>query len=150
MYFVDRNKIEQTLKYLEGLLDIFEKQEYSSHFEKLGLERISQMAVESIIDVGNMMIDGFIMRDPGSYEDIVDILVDENVLPEEESEGYKAVINIRKMLVHQYLEVDHDHIVNVLKKYMKSLKEFSPRIRRYLNEELGPVSAFASDQKDQG
>lgn len=29
------------------------------------------------------MIDGFIMRDPGSYEDIIDILVDERVIPKD-------------------------------------------------------------------
>lgn len=28
------------------------------------------------------MIDGFIMRDPGSYDDIMDILVDEKVVTE--------------------------------------------------------------------
>ena len=35
--------------------------------------------MESMMDVGNLMIDGFIMRDPGSYEDIIDILVDEKL-----------------------------------------------------------------------
>ena len=33
-----------------------------------------------MMDVGNLMIDGFIMRDPGSYEDIIDILIDEKVI----------------------------------------------------------------------
>ena len=36
--------------------------------------------IESIIDVGNTMIDGFIMRDPGGYEDIIDIMEDEKVI----------------------------------------------------------------------
>ena len=49
-------------------------------YEKLALERVNYLLIESIIDVGNSMIDGFIMRDPGSYEDIIDILVDEKVM----------------------------------------------------------------------
>ena len=38
------------------------------------------------------MIDGFIMRDPGSYEDIIDILMDERVISEEDGQGMKEVI----------------------------------------------------------
>ena len=76
MYFVDRENIENTLLYYNGLLEVLEQQEAVSFLEKLGIERLAQMVVESIIDVGNLMIDGFIMRDPGSYEDIIDILVD--------------------------------------------------------------------------
>lgn len=83
MYFVDRENIENTLLYYNGLLEVLEQQEAVSFLEKLGIERLAQMVVESIIDVGNLMIDGFIMRDPGSYEDIIDILVDERVIPKE-------------------------------------------------------------------
>ena len=88
MYFVDRSKIEETLKFFDTLLTEVTQSAYQSTLEKLGLERLAHMLVESIIDVGNMMIDGFIMRDPGSYEDIIDILVDEKVLPEDESDSY--------------------------------------------------------------
>lgn len=35
------------------------------------------------------MIDGFIMRDPGSYDDIMDILVDEKVVTEKEGDELK-------------------------------------------------------------
>ena len=36
------------------------------------------------------MIDGFIMRDPGSYEDIIDILMDERVISAEEGQAMKS------------------------------------------------------------
>lgn len=42
------------------------------------------------------MIDGFIMRDPGSYDDIMDILVDEKVVTEEEGTHLKQFISYRK------------------------------------------------------
>ena len=31
-------------------------------------ERIGQMLIESSVDIGNMIIDGFILRDPGNYK----------------------------------------------------------------------------------
>ena len=42
------------------------------------------------------MIDGFIMRDPGSYEDIIDIMEDEKVITSEMSDPLKRVIESEK------------------------------------------------------
>lgn len=100
MYFVDQQKIENTLQYLEEKLQLFQSvQEWKSPIELLALERIVHTAVESILDVGNAMIDGFIMRDPGSYEDIVDILMDEKVVSNDMGDSLKKIILFRKNLV---------------------------------------------------
>lgn len=144
MYFVDRHKMEATLQYMDNLLGVFEDESFQSPIEKLGLERLAQMTIESIIDVGNMMIDGFIMRDPGSYDDIIDILTDEQVLPKDEEESYKEIIALRKQLVREYLEINHDEMQQTIQQNLPSLKEFSTRIRTYLDNELGPVSAFSN------
>ncbi|RST77644.1 DUF86 domain-containing protein [Siminovitchia acidinfaciens] len=143
MYFVDREKIEKTLTYMEKQILLFEeKDEWATDIEKGALERIAQTIIESILDTGNAMIDGFIMRDPGSYEDIIDILTDEKVITNDMSESLKSVIKFRKMLVQQYIEVDHSQVKSMLKEELASLKQFSPKVRDYLTNELGPVSAF--------
>ncbi|MGP4073021.1 type VII toxin-antitoxin system HepT family RNase toxin [Piscibacillus sp. B03] len=142
MYFVDRDHIEQTLLYMNGLLETYEQQTSESFLEKLGTERLAQMVVESIIDVGNMMIDGFIMRDPGSYEDIIDILVDEQVIPKEDETAYKETIGLRKMLVREYTNVNHKEIEEVLSKHVKTLEHFRPYVLDYLEKEMGPVTTF--------
>lgn len=77
MYFVDQKKIEETLVYVEQILNEVHHQRIDSFKDKLFLERAAEVMIESMLDVGNMMIDGFIMRDPGSFEDIIDILIDE-------------------------------------------------------------------------
>jgi len=107
MYFVDREKIEQTLKYMDELLRELNQNSFDSTLEKLSLERLVNMLIESTLDVGNMLIDGFIMRDPGSYEDIIDILVDEKVIPVSDQESYKEVIKLRNIVVRDYLKIDH-------------------------------------------
>ncbi|RWR06973.1 DUF86 domain-containing protein [Siminovitchia fortis] len=143
MYFVDREKIEKTLMYMERQIQLFEeKKEWESIVEKTALERIAQTVIESILDTGNAMIDGFIMRDPGSYDDIIDILTDEKVITDDMSESLKTVINFRKMLVQQYIEVDHGQVQSMLKEEINALKQFAPKVRDYLTNELGPVSAF--------
>ncbi|WP_067725729.1 DUF86 domain-containing protein [Oceanobacillus damuensis] len=145
MYFVDQSKIEKTLLYMEEILQEVKKQSFSSRMEKLSLERIIHVLIESILDVGNMMIDGFIMRDPGSYEDIIDILIDEKVLPEEEEQAYKSFIILRKMLVNDYTDVNHTILHETLMDDQEILEQFSSHIRTYLKNELGVANAFSGE-----
>ena len=145
MYFVDRSKIEQTLLYMEEILNEMKKQTFSSYMEKFSLERMVHVLIESTLDVGNMMIDGFIMRDPGSYEDIIDILIDEKVIPSEEEQAYKSFISLRKMLVNDYTDVDHVRLLHTMTDYGEVLDQFSSNIRTYLTNELGVANAFSNE-----
>lgn len=143
MYFVDREKIEEILIYLEGLIEIFSKQQaWSTSIEKAALERLVQMMLEAVIDVGNAMIDGFIMRDPGSYEDIVEILMDEKVISEETGEILKKLLTYRKMLVQNYTQIHHFELQKEFAEELNSFSLFAKNVRTYLESELGPVSAF--------
>src|SRR5690625_307629 len=144
MYFVDREKIEQILQYIDELLYEFHQHSFNSSLEKLGLERMVHMLIESTLDVGNMMIDGFIMRDPGSYEDIIDILVDEKVLPERDAEAYKKVIRLRNHVIRDYVSVDHNELNETLAINWHILKQFSSYIKAYLDNELGVAHAFSN------
>ncbi|HEX6594514.1 MAG TPA: DUF86 domain-containing protein [Bacillota bacterium] len=145
MYFVDQSKIEEILVYIERLLQELPKHPYDSFAEKLALERMTHMLIESMIDVGNMMIDGFIMRDPGSYEDIIDILIDEKVLPSDEEKIYKQIIRLRSMLVKEYLHVDHDKLENTVLENKKVIDQFSSHVRTYLANETGVANAFSNE-----
>jgi uncharacterized protein YutE (UPF0331/DUF86 family) len=143
MYFVDREKIETTLVYLETQTRLFSQvKEWSTALEKAALERVTQMMLESVLDVGNAMIDGFIMRDPGSYEDIIDILMDEKVISTDTGSSLKVLIGFRKKLVQFYTEIDHAELVLEFSKRLPALDLFTANVRDYLTNELGPVSAF--------
>lgn len=143
MYFVDRQKIGQILDYLEKQLGLFEGQEnWDGELLELSVERIIHTSIDSVLDAGNAVIDGFIMRDPGSYEDIVDILLDEKVITETISVQFKKVLPLRKMLVQDFIEVNHQVLLSVFKENIEAFKQFPELVRSYLINELGPVSAF--------
>lgn len=145
MYFVDREKIETILGFIEKQLSLLENTDrWDTIVEKAALERVCHSIIEGILDVGNAMIDGFIMRDPGSYEDIIDILDDEKVISEEMSVGLKEIIHFRKMLVQDYTSVNHQELQTSFSKHLAVLKNYAPNVREYLINELGPVSAFKS------
>ena len=143
MYFVDREKIESTLLYLEKQIHLFRgQQDWTTPMEQTALERICQMMIESVLDVGNSMIDGFIMRDPGSYDDIIDILIDEKVVAKNTGERLKLLVQHRKVLVQDYLEISHHKLKEAFSENLHELEIFSRNVREYLANELGPVSAF--------
>lgn len=146
MYFVDREKIEEILTYIDKILQEFDGNTFKSPLEKFSLERLVHMLIESTLDVGNMMIDGFIMRDPGSYEDIIDILVDEKVIPAADQESYKEVIKLRNAVVRDYLEVDHQLLLETMVNNKNKLGQFSSYVRSYLNTELGVAHAFSNNE----
>lgn len=151
MYFVDRKKINSTLTHMNSLICLMEdKKDWTGNIiDQLALERIALTIIESIIDVGNSMIDGFIMRDPGSYDDIIDILTDEKVITIEMDVPMKKVIQLRKMLVRDFTNIDHDTLSTTLNTYIHSLKEFPIKVEHYLTHELGPVSAFLPEDSNE-
>ena len=102
MYFVDRKKLEATLQFIERQTATFENlTKISGPIEKNALERIVHSTIEAVIDVGNALIDGFIMRDPGSYHDIIDIMLDEKVITDDMEKQLKNIIDLRKPLVQE-------------------------------------------------
>lgn len=146
MYFVNRSEIEAIIANMDELLEeVKDQTTFSSSLQQLGLERLVHVLIESILDVGNMMIDGFIMRDPGSYHDIIDILIDERVLPNDEEQGYKDFIDLRQMIVQDYLTMDHRKVQDVFFENKKVINQFSEHIRHYLNNELGVANAFSNE-----
>jgi uncharacterized protein YutE (UPF0331/DUF86 family) len=144
MYFVDRNELEARLHYIEKLLSFLGTRSSLpvSQLETLAFERAVHMTIEAILDVGNQMIDGFIMRDPGGYEDIIDILDDENVIGKDEAKLLLQWIRLRKRLITQYTQSETETLWIVYTQTQGALIQFPMRIRTYLEEQLGPVSAF--------
>lgn len=140
---MDRELIEERLLFLGMQIELFEgKNEWSSPLEQAALERLTQMMIESILDVGNAMIDGFIMRDPGSYEDIIDILEDEKVISTEMAQDLKVMVQYRKTLVQEYTRINHEDVKDTFSTILPSIKLVGESVRQYLSNELGPVTAF--------
>jgi len=148
MYFVNRSEIEKIINFIDGLLEKSDSDfVYTTLSEKLMLERLTHLLIESILDVGNLMIDGFIMRDPGSYHDIIDILIDERVLPKEDEEAYKQLIDLREQIVKYYTNINHEQIKEVLSSHKHIFGKFSTYIKSYLTTELGVANTFSNEEE---
>jgi len=144
VYNVNQEKIDNILVHMGKTLntvvtytDMSKGQFLENELVILAVERALHVAIESIVDVGNIIIDGFIMRDPGSYVDIIEILEDEGVLPRTEAESLKRVVAYRKALVHEFYKVDNNALYQLFIDEYAALINFGEYINTYLMKELG-------------
>jgi uncharacterized protein YutE (UPF0331/DUF86 family) len=148
MYFINRQSIIDRIEVMNAMLNYYDSNSKpSNQTEVLAFERMSQLFIDSILDIGNAMIDGFIMRDPGSYDDIIDILMDEKVITKELGEAIKKLIPIRKHLLQDYTTSITETIMSTFAENISAYKEFPIAVHTYLNKELGVVNAFSSDKE---
>jgi len=82
------------------------------------------------------LIDGFIMRDPGSYSDVVEILRDEQVITDEQAVILIRVTEFRKHLVNEYTSVPAAEMYALAIDATPALRQFDPRVRAFLKKEL--------------
>jgi len=147
MYFVNRQKIEETVVCYETALRQSKEVTGDPVTTALAMERIGSLVIASVIDNGNSMIDGFIMRDPGSYEDIILILEDEKVIDEPLATSLKKLVALRTLIVRSFTQSSMAEIRAILETEEAELRRFPEAIRRYIETELGPVSAFLPNEE---
>jgi uncharacterized protein YutE (UPF0331/DUF86 family) len=143
MYDVNTKRIEEVLTHMARMLDLLDKLASREDGEILqdqvavaAMERALHLSIEAIVDVGNALIDGFIMRDPGSYTDVVEILRDERVISDEQAKQLTEVVEFRKHLVNEYTNVPAARMVSLVRCSLRQLREFDPAVRDYLAKEL--------------
>ncbi len=68
----------------------------------LAQERLLHLAMEAVTDSGHMLIDAFMMRDAGSYEDIINILFEEKVFAAEVHAVLLELVRMKSELVKEY------------------------------------------------
>lgn len=143
MYLIDKEKVVALLDFMEDRLAQFDDILVLEGLPgDLACERYAEVLIAAILDVGHMMIDGFMMRDAGSYEDIICILADEQVI----TEGAKPVliefVTMRSKLMRDYVSLDHKIIRKTIASSKAELQAFPQRVRNYLQTEEKVAHAF--------
>lgn len=139
MYYVNEQQIEVRLAYTSRLCEaakqLIDNWE-GTNLQALAQERILHLAIEIITDVGSYLIDGFIMRDASSYEDIVEITAGEGVYPDSLKSFLLEIVQLRKALVQEYFEWKQAELHPLMQQLPDALQLFSSSVKQYLEAEL--------------
>lgn len=98
--------IRRSLKELSDAQDIdwnkFVKDNRSRRF----VERLLQIAIEAMIDIGHHIISDEGFREPQSYRDVIKVLTENGILSEDDLPKYEKIASFRNILVHHYEKID--------------------------------------------
>ncbi|MNI02890.1 hypothetical protein D3C73_557800 [compost metagenome] len=142
MYFVNHEQIEQRLQFMSVIVKGCEQ--ITSQWEtnpsdlmlQLAQERIIQLAIESVTDVGSLLIDGFVLRDASSYDDIIEILKMEQVFEDSISTALLKLVKLRRPLVQEYVSWDRGILHPLTKEMIHILPVFADDVRAFIRKEL--------------
>jgi uncharacterized protein YutE (UPF0331/DUF86 family) len=99
---------------------------------RLAAERALHVAIECTTDVGNAIIDALIMREPGSYADIIQVLMEEKVVTTDWFASFQGAFKLREQLVHDYLQVEDADLSRGVQTLSVLFDDYADFIRLYL------------------
>ena len=99
---------------------------------KAAIERNFHLAIESALDIGEVIISAEDFEKPEDYREIILILGKHGVLSADFAETFSKAAGFRNILVHMYEEVDVSKLHDYLQNNLEDFNEFSMAIARYL------------------
>ncbi|MEC0369040.1 DUF86 domain-containing protein [Paenibacillus chibensis] len=139
MYYVNQEQIQHRLDAIPEIVQgLTEAAGSWDGGVVLGMvqERALHLAIEIVTDVGSYLIDGFIMRDASSYEDIMEINHEEKVFDAETYDVLLKLVTLRKPLVQEYYTWNRSELHPLTPVLPDILNKFAVQVREYIQREL--------------
>lgn len=132
--------IKAKLKELEQNLIYLKQISYEINSENLkedmirywGIERGIQISIESVIDIGNIIISVSGKEKPNTYRETMLKLSELGVVSKEFSQRLANMTGFRNILVHDYTRVDEEIIINILKKDIDDFIKYNIEVNKWL------------------
>jgi len=135
-----KEKVARKLKIMQGYVDFLRK--YPADEDELleddllksAIERNLQLAIESALDIGEVIISSENLEKPEDYLNIIITLGKEGIIPEEFAQRFSEAAKLRNILVHMYTKVDPAVISQILKYNLDDFDEYARYIARYVDK----------------
>ncbi|GLI05268.1 hypothetical protein YDYSG_12980 [Paenibacillus tyrfis] len=144
MYYVNQEQIDARLAFVPDLLkacaaleSAWEAPESESELLlHLAQERTLHLAIETVTDVGSLLIDAFMMRDASSYEDIVEILAGEGVFGADVAAVLTELVKLRRSLTQEYNTLPRSGLHPMIAKLPGALSAFAEAVPAFIRKEM--------------
>jgi uncharacterized protein YutE (UPF0331/DUF86 family) len=103
-----------------------------NHLIKSAIERNFHLAIESALDIGEILISEENFEKPEDYKSVFLILGKNNVIPKDFAENFAPIAGFRNVLVHLYEDVDLKILQRYLSEKLVDLDIFAKHIAKYL------------------
>jgi len=129
-------KVDELDSYLAELKQIapVDFVEFQKIEKKRACERLLQLAVESVIDICNLLVSGLRMGLPAEEEDLFRKLIQGHIISEGLGKKLKEMKGFRNILVHEYARVNDKIVYEAVKTKFSDFDAFKKEILDFLRE----------------
>lgn len=116
----------------------------ATFFLHAAAERGFQVAIQSALDIGAILLAEAGADIPAEYRDIFPKLSEIGVLPEALAARLVAMAKFRNVLVHLYLEIETERLYQYIQNNLDDFGEFSQHVGEYMTR-LASLDEDATD-----
>ena len=128
-------KLEQLGEYVSTLREYqqYDIEEIRNNRTLRGaIERYMEISLACMIDICEMIISTEKLRRPETYREVILVLGQYNILPEEFAKKLAPAAGFRNILVHMYADIDLGKLHSFLQNDIGDLELFAEYIAKYL------------------
>lgn len=130
-------KIRSMKKYtdfLRSYQSITEERLEDDYELRSAIERNFHLAIESALDIGEIIISAEGFEKPEDYRGVILILEKHKVIPTDFAERFIEAVSFRNILVHMYEEIDVGELYSYLQTNLRDFDDFARYIARHLEK----------------
>ena len=129
------SRLQAYVDELKAAQDITWKEYQSDLRSKAFVERYLHLAIEEVLDIANHIVSFHQWREPTGYRDLLLILSEKGIIPEEQLSIFQDMASFRNMLVHRYETIDEVLVFGIFSKHLGDFDLFSTLIMEWVQKE---------------
>ena len=125
-------KLREYVRLLEILGKHSEEKFLKDPFLYGNAERYLQLSIQCLLDIGNHIVAEKKLGTPADYTEIIRILGNSGIIPNELVDRILPMAGLRNILVHDYLEIDRTQIYRMIREQLGNFEIFAAHIGKLL------------------
>lgn len=124
--------VDENIQILKKISSTSAKEAVSDPIKRPAAERLLQVAIEAVIDIGCHIISALKLKAPNTYAEIAEILGSKQIISTETQEKISKMIRFRNLLVHGYTKLDPERLAEMLENRLDDFNMFKEEITEWL------------------
>ncbi len=126
------DKLDEYLRFLKSYQKISFAEFKKDYTVQGAVCRYFQLAVECVIDIGELLISSLGLRKPNDAKEVITILGENKIISSRFAEKFASVAGFRNILVHEYLEIDFKKVHQHLQEDLKDFDFYARCVTQYI------------------
>lgn len=129
-------RLEEVISELERLKSLGREALRRGLSQMWAVERGLQLGAELIFDIGGHILSAQYGVSPDQYRNVIRLLAQQGVVSPDLQDRFKGMAGFRNILVHDYVRLDPEMVLDVLEEAPENFSLFARDIRSWLEGDL--------------